>query len=148
MMKNNKGLTLVELLAVIVLISLLLGLGIPGINRIRENMNKKALNTKIGLIEQAGVLWGQDNKTMLQKDGLDGTCNLGKDSTGTFIKCYKILLKDLIEDDYLDSENYNSITYKNPRTDEDMIDKSCYVSVYKKNNRVYAYFNDETNCPG
>ena len=61
MMKNNKGLTLVELLAVIVLISLLLGLGIPGINRIRQNMNKKALNTKTSLIEQAGVLWGQVN---------------------------------------------------------------------------------------
>ena len=56
---NKKGFTLVEILATIVLIGLLFGLAVPGVNRIRDNMNKKALNTKIQLIEQAGVLWGK-----------------------------------------------------------------------------------------
>ena len=138
MIKNNKGLTLVELLAVIVLISLLLGLGIPGINRIRENMNKKALNTKINLIEQAGVLWGQDNKTMLQSN------NNCKDKDNNTIKCYKVKIEQLIDDDCLDSEDYNTIIYRNPMNDENLKDKCVYV--YKKNNRVYAYFSTSNTC--
>ena len=138
MMKNNKGLTLVELLAVIVLIALILGLGIPGINRISKNMKRKALNTKIGLIEQAGVLWGQDNKTLLQAND---NC---KDKDGNIVKCYKIKISQLIEDDYLDSEDHNSVTYKNPVDDGELINKCVYV--YKKNNRVYAHFATTNNC--
>lgn len=139
MIKNNKGLTLVELLAVIVLIALILGLGIPGINRISKNMKKKSLNTKIGLIEQAGVLWGQDNKTLLQaKDN----CDVDNDND----KCYMIEIKELIEEDYLESEDHNDMIYKNPLTDGNMVEKNCYVRVYKKNNRVYAMFDVGDNC--
>ena len=139
MIKDKKGLTLVELLAVIVLISLLLGLGIPGINRIRQNMNKKSLNTKVKLIEQAAVLWGQDNKTMLQKDDCSDVDNENK-------KCYQIKIEELIIEDYLESESHNEIIYTNPETNKDMIEKNCYVRVYKKNNRVYAMFDAEDNC--
>ena len=139
MIKNNKGLTLVELLAVIVLISLLLGLGIPGINRIRQNMSKKSLNTKVKLIEQAAVLWGQDNKTMLQKDDCSDVDNENK-------KCYQIKIEELIIEDYLESESHNEIIYTNPETNKDMIEKNCYVRVYKKNNRVYAMFDAKDNC--
>lgn len=139
MIKDKKGLTLVELLAVIVLISLLLGLGIPGINRIRQNMNKKSLNTKVKLIEQAAVLWGQDNKTMLQKDDCSDVDNENK-------KCYQIKIEELITEDYLESESYNEIIYTNPETNKDMIEKNCYVRVYKKNNRVYAMFDAKDNC--
>lgn len=139
MIKNNKGFTLVELLSVIVLIGLLLGLGIPGINRIKQNMNKKSLNTKINLIEQAAVLWGQDNKTLLQKDDCSDVDNDNN-------KCYKIKIEELISEDYLESESHNEITYTNPETNKDMIEKNCYVRVYKKNNRVYAMFDSENNC--
>ena len=139
MIKDKKGLTLVELLAVIVLISLLLGLGIPGINRISQNMNKKSLNTKVKLIEQAAVLWGQDNKTMLQKDDCSDVDNENK-------KCYQIKIEELITEDYLESESHNEIIYTNPETNKDMIEKNCYVRVYKKNNRVYAMFDAEDNC--
>lgn len=139
MIKDKKGLTLVELLAVIVLISLLLGLGIPGINRIRQNMNKKSLNTKVKLIEQAAVLWGQDNKTMLQKDDCSDVDNENK-------KCYQIKIEELIIEDYLESESHNEIIYTNPETNKDMIEKNCYVRVYKKNSRVYAMFDAEDNC--
>lgn len=139
MIKDKKGLTLVELLAVIVLIGLLLGLGIPGINRIRQNMNKKSLNTKVKLIEQAAVLWGQDNKTMLQKDDCSDVDNENK-------KCYQIKIEELITEDYLESESHNEIIYTNPETNKDMIEKNCYVRVYKKNNRVYAMFDAKDNC--
>lgn len=127
---NKKGFTLVELLAVLVLISLLMGLAIPGINRISNNMKKKSYNQKIKLIESAAELWGQDNKTRLQAD---------TDCSSEISKCKKITIADLIKENYLDSDN-NSGKYINPKNDEDM--KDCIVFVYKQNKRVYAKFDN------
>ena len=134
---NKKGFTLVELLAVLVLISLLMGLAIPGINRISNNMKKKSYNQKMKLIESAAVLWGQDNKTRLQAD---------TDCSSEISKCKKITIADLIKENYLDSDN-NSGKYINPKNDEDM--KDCIVFVYKQNKRVYAKFDngsDSESC--
>lgn len=137
---NKKGFTLVELLSVIVLISLLLGIGIPGISKISENMKKRSLNTKIELIEQAGVFWGQDNKAMLQANEY---CSI--DDEGTISTCKKISIKELISEDYLDSETYNDVIYTNPRNNKNLANiEGCYVHVYKKNNRVYAYFGEKS----
>ena len=127
---NKKGFTLVELLAVLVLISLLMGLAIPGINRISNNMKKKSYNQKIKLIESAAELWGQDNKTRLQAD---------TKFSSEISKCKKITIAVLINENYLDSDN-NSGKYINPKNDEDM--KDCIVFVYKQNKRVYAKFDN------
>jgi len=61
-MKNKKGFTLIEILVVIVLVALLLGIGIPGVMKISQNMKKRSLNTKLDLVEQAAILYGQDIK--------------------------------------------------------------------------------------
>ena len=94
MIYNKKGFTLVELLSVIVLIGLLVGIGIPGISRISSNMKKKSLNTKIDLIEQAGIFWGQDNKAMLQSS----QCFIDDDET--IASCKKIYIAELIGVEY------------------------------------------------
>lgn len=131
---SNKGFTLVELLSVIVLIGLLLGLAVPGINRISSNMKKKSYNTKINLIEQAAILWGQDNKTRLQKDN---------NCYANIPKCYKKSIKDLVDDGYLDGDN-NDKKVVNPENNINLYDMGyCFVYVYKKNNRVYAKFDKE-----
>ena len=135
---NKKGFTLVEILSTIVLIALLLGLGIPGVMKISDNMKKRAYNTKVDLIEQAAGLWGQDNKTRLQSDD----CNID----GKEYKCKKISIDNLIGDDYLEADGKdgsNNYIYTNPETDKNII--NCEVFVYKKNNRVYAHF-DKENC--
>lgn len=129
---NKKGFTLVELLAVLVLISLLMGLAIPGINRISNNMKKKSYNQKIKLIESAAELWGQDNKTRLQANS---ECSIDNNK----LPCYKIKVSELLSDNYLDSDN-NSGKYANPKNDKDM--KDCIVFVYKQNKRVYAKFDN------
>lgn len=128
---NKKGFTLVELLAVLVLISLLMGLAIPGINRISNNMKKKSYNQKIKLIESAAELWGQDNKTRLQTT----KCNIDNNE----VPCYKIKIEELLSENYIDSDN-NSGKYANPKNDKDM--KECIVFVYKQNKRVYAKFDN------
>lgn len=135
---NKKGFTLVELLSVIVLIGLLLGLAIPGINKISSNMKKKSYSKKVSLVESAAILWGQDNRTLLQTNN---DCKL---STGETVSCSKITITRLIEDNYLDSDN-NSGEYTNPKNNKDM--KSCTVFVHKENNRVYAELdNSGENC--
>ena len=112
---NNKGFTLVEILSVIVLISLIFGLGVAGVSKLRDNSNKRSLNTKINLIESAAQIWGNNNKTLLKNT----TCEID----GETYDCYKVSVETLIEEDILDSEKIGQIAYSNP--------------VYKKNNRVY-----------
>ncbi len=135
---NKKGFTLVELLSVLVLIGLLLGLAIPGINKISSNMKKKSYSKKVSLVESAAILWGQDNRTLLQTNN---DCKLSTDET---VSCYKITIGNLIENNYLDSDN-NSGEYTNPKNNKNM--KDCAVFVYKENNRVYAELNNSgENC--
>ena len=141
---NKKGFTLVELLSVIVLIGLLLGIGVPGVMRISKKMKERSFNTKKEQIEQAATLWGQDNRTRLSKS----TCKVLESGVEKEYHCYKISIKELIEEDYLDNENNNSenIEYKNPIDNQD-IQRMC-VYVYKKNKRVYAYYTnkEDTEC--
>ena len=135
---NRRGFTLVELLSVLVLISLLLSLAIPGINKISSNMKKKSYSKKVSLVLSAAELWGQDHKTLLQtKDD----CKL---STGKVVSCYKITVGSLIKDNYLDSDK-NSGEYINPVDNSDM--KNCKIFIYIENNRVYAELdNSVENC--
>ena len=153
---NKKGFTLIEILSTIVLIALLLGLGIPGVMKISDNMKKRSYNTKVNLIEQAGILWGQDNKTRLQSNP---DCQIEKNSNNSKgeYNCKKIKINDLIAEDYLEAdaikEEVDLITgvktykyeYFDPSEDNKNISEKC-VYVYKKNNRVYAYYGDETTC--
>lgn len=138
---NNKGFTLVELLATIILIGLLIGIGVPGISRISKNMKEKSLNTKTDLLEQHAVLWGQDNKALLQTDN---DCEIDNDK----YNCKKLSIYNLIEEGYLDSESYNEVIYTNPVNDKNLANKDicveCNIHIYKKNNRVYAYFGDKS----
>ncbi len=136
-MKKN-GFTLVEILTVIVLLSLLFALAIPGIGLISNNIKKRTLNEKVNLIKEAAVYWGQNNNSLLNSIS---NCEVGEDKP---YSCYEISVKELYEEDYLnDDQNNGKIV--NPVTNEDFLsDESCKVNVYKKNNRVYAYFGNDT----
>ena len=134
---NKKGFTLVEILAVLVLIGLLLGIAIPGINKISSNMKNKSYNKKVNLIESAAILWGQDNKTRLQANS---DCKIDDDKN---LSCYKIKVSELLSDNYLDSDN-NSGDIINP-IDNKSLTNSC-VYVYKENNRVYAKYVKNGDC--
>ena len=62
---EKKGFTLVELLAVIVVLALVVTISLTSINRVREDSLKDILETKIDQIEQAAILYAQDNPSIL-----------------------------------------------------------------------------------
>lgn len=65
-MKKN-GFTLVELLAVIVLLGLLMAIAIPSALTMSSKVKAKAYNTKIDLIESAGKTYGQSNLSLVRR---------------------------------------------------------------------------------
>ena len=85
---------------------------------------------------------GENNKTILQSH----ECDIDEDGTKE-TKCYQILIADLINDDYLDSEKKivdDEILYKNPLDGQNISGKCVFV--YKKNNRIYSKFSLKNNC--
>lgn len=160
-MKKN-GFTLVELLAVLVILGLLITLAVPNILGVSKNVKEKSYQTKIEIIENAAITYTSDTvKKSLQN--LNNTASTGyywisvtkdsddkkiidatqtKDSSHTYpAKTFTIQeLADAREIDYDDEENKSVI---NPVDNKSI--NSCNVYVYLKNNRVYAAF-DRVNC--
>ena len=169
-MKKKNAFTLVELLAVIVIIGLLLAIALPASLKLAGNVKKKAYDTKIELIEQAASSYGQTNLAFV-RTGMDientsshHTCKLQIE--GDTIKgidyipktysesaslseneywCIRTTVEDLIGShdlEYDEKKNYNDIVI-NPHTNN--IINQCYVYVYYKYNRVYTTF-DKAKC--
>lgn len=83
LLKNQKGLTLIELLAVIVILAIIAAIAIPAIGNIINNSKDKAI-----LSDAAGVLAGA--KIAIA----DGACG---DTTQATVTCDETVLKDVFE---------------------------------------------------
>lgn len=68
-LKNNKGLTLVELLAVIVILGIVVAIAVPSIGNVIENSKGKADNATIELVKDAATRWSINE----QAEGNAGT---------------------------------------------------------------------------
>lgn len=133
---NKKGFTLIEVLAVIVLLGLLVGIAVPNILRSQTKAKEKTLSTKVKNIERAAVLWGQDNKA----DVLDGNSCTGTFKTSSNCeKAKELFVKDLIPN-YIKADDGTNI--KNPVSNKSMND--CKITVYTKYGKIYATY-DKTN---
>ena len=102
-MKNKKGFTLAELLAVIVILAIIAGIAVPAYNRIKSKTNEKQYKNKLDLIKVAALKYADDTnytafyleadkikkqgdeKLYLELDNRDNT---------TIMNCYTIIIQD------------------------------------------------------
>ena len=74
---NNKGFTLVELLAVLVILGAIMGMAIPSITSSLERSKEKQNQSKIKMIESYAELYVNDHKNTIYNNlGSNGSCHI------------------------------------------------------------------------
>lgn len=95
-MKNKKGFSLIELLAVLVIIGLLLLIVIPAVSRLITSNDDKDYNNYLTIIEAGATSYAD-----YQVDNLGGSNDTG---------CVEVTLEELIEEEYIKEFNHSDIT--------------------------------------
>ena len=154
-MKNNRGFTLVEIISVIVLLGLIVGITVPSVMTASSNVKKKTLQTKIDNIEEAAVLYGQNNRHLINyeiKSTYNKTTYKYWFKSETLINdCYyykngsnlKITVKTLRDASYIRNDDGIS-DIKNSVDDSQSLLK-CKIQIYKKYGKIYAVYDKDTN---
>ena len=129
---NNKGFSLVELVAVIVI-----SIAVPNVISTSKNVKTEMYCNKVKLILDAAKLYGEDSYELIDNNSLS-----------------TIKIIDLVNSNYLNKEDKNcngsSVTcIKDPRDSSSMDNKVINLSI--ENKRVVAIFNynnntDKTTC--
>lgn len=141
-MKNNKGFTLVEILAVLVLISLMMVIIVPNVQKVALNSKIKLCKSKINLAEESINLWARDNYKCFEKtDGCNilSNCQTNNDT----IKC-ESTFKTLAENNLLNyDKNIKNTNYViNPINNGNMNDTKIFIEFNQKNKQVKSYIDD------
>ena len=104
-MKNNKGLTLIELLAVIAIIGLLTAIIIPSYNTIKKKAATQTYQNKIELLKTAAYKYGMDNINDVKANPSDYE---------------ELTISFLIQNGYITSDAKNTNVLINPLTSRPM----------------------------
>lgn len=130
-MINNKGFTLTEILAVIVIIGIVGIIATGGTIVVSSMIKNQMLETKKKLILSAAEDYGNENKVYITE-----SCTL---NNKTYNKCIKIKVKDLIPNYAKTKEKCNEMPcFKDDLTGENMNDLELYI--YYEYDQAYAEF--------
>ena len=136
-MKNKKGFTLVELLAVILILGILMVVAVPSINSTSNKTKERMLKTKIELAQQNLLLWGQDNKKCFIGGGID--CLTMTCSGTTNITC-TVTLKAMADYGLIDYDNEEKEVI-NP-VDKSNISNETITIEYNTSNKAFTITNN------
>ncbi|MDD5864972.1 MAG: prepilin-type N-terminal cleavage/methylation domain-containing protein [bacterium] len=137
---NKKGFTLVEILAVLVIIVVVSLIGTVSITGVKKKMEENLFKNKLGEIISAASKWGEDNKSELDTNKTVGfLITNGYLETEEAINPIKYehtcgsLSNDVngyVEDGLCKNVITNNVDYK--------VLNSLVVKIYRENNRVYS----------
>ena len=123
MKKNIKAFTLVELLAVIVILSLLILVAVTTVSSQFKNSKDDLYDTQLDNIRLSAEMWGSDNKVLLK----------------SIDDCVSLTLG------YLKEAGYVDVNIKNTYTKEPFLDDEVFVNITKEENRYkYEVLDDKT----
>lgn len=150
--KNEKGFTLVELLAVIVIMAILLLVAIPNISRVRQSSLKKTMRIQEGNVKKAADLYIQDYCT----SGLEDTSTCPDSYARNIDEDEKyICLNDLTDEDnrYISDVTYNKqscngvVVYTKNSKSGLYTDAKVYLFCGNNENGKYTYATDQNINP-
>ena len=131
---NKKGFTLVELLAVILLMALVAVIAFNGVGAISNTIKKGIWENKIELIENGAVRYGEDNIYEMTHFG---------QNCGAHENCLTVEVGFLLQRNYIatnDRDEEGNKILINDVTEESVNDTT--VNIWLENNVVYAKYND------
>ncbi|HIU11767.1 MAG TPA: prepilin-type N-terminal cleavage/methylation domain-containing protein [Candidatus Onthocola stercorigallinarum] len=142
-MKKN-GFTLVELLAVIIILTLVITIAFVSVTRVREESLKRVVETKVEQIEQAAILYGQENPNVIKTSCTDHEKTVVEATNYTPSFCVTVTAGVLIDNNFFESSYLDEV---NGKTDliNDVTGKSMRedtVIIYRRNNRIYSIIDE------
>lgn len=109
---NNKGFTLVELIAVIGLLGIIMIIAIPAVTEVSSNIKESNLQNKIDVISSTVLKYANEYELdQIKKDGVD--CSTSSDC------CKDYTLDEILENGIYSAENSDG-TITNPVTNEQL----------------------------
>ena len=99
---KKKGFTLVELLAVIVILAVVTSM--VGVSSLRKGINKSMWNSTVELIENGAKNYCSDKKTQIKN--IDVSKNKCMINGKKYVPCLTIKVEDLLERKYVNTKNY------------------------------------------
>lgn len=143
-MKNNKGFTLVELLATIIILAIVVGLGSYAITNIIRAAKEKNYNLLVGNIKDGSEQLYQE----CRYSGIEDLCERNQSS-------YTVTLGDLVSYGFLkgnSTKEDDTYTIVNPSVDDSDPNKvisNCSIVITFSNGKINVVNNGNTNpnCP-
>lgn len=91
-MNNNKGFTLIEILAVLIVLAMIMTIAVPAALKVRDRIGDKMLDTKVQVYCDSVLLWADGNRGLLKSGNNNFTLR-------------DLALKNVIKPDNDDSSN-------------------------------------------
>ena len=146
-MKKN-GFTLVELLAVIVILAVVTSMASVGVSSLRKGINKSMWNSTVELIENGAKNYCSDKKTQIKN--IDVSKNKCMINGKKYVPCLTIKVEDLLERKYVNTKNYAirnnekiKVLVNNTVIKSDNETENFKNGYYENDGKVYIYLEND-----
>lgn len=135
---NNKGFTLVEILAVLMITIIITSISFAGIGVLNKNIHQNMYEETVALIEASATRYGEDHQNKLNT-----SCTVDGSAQN---KCGSITVQTLIDTGYISTKKKNDageavlIDERKKEEDENYYLNSKTVYIYLENDIVYSKY--------